>query len=119
MWYNGDRNRERLVMFNEKEFPILSPVICACSNNQEHVVEHEVCRCTGWDRFRDGMYAPHSNKGCFPANLVDERGFEHCRYCGKVRDLHPTYLVTCDTCSKRFCGPRPYFPIDFDCEDCG
>jgi hypothetical protein len=105
-------------MFNEKDFPILSPVVCACSNSQEHKIEHEECRCTGWHRFREQMYAPYAEKGIYPANLVDELGFEHCRYCGKVHNWKD-YLVVCDTCGRKFRGPRPWFPIDYDCENCG
>lgn len=105
-------------MFEETDIHLIAPVVCLCSGTTTHKIEHEECRCTGWERFRDNRSAPYCDDGVFPAQLVDERGFEHCRYCGKVSSF-PGYLVECTTCGKLFRGPRPYFPIDYDCVKCG
>ena len=104
-------------VFDEKDFPILSPVICACSNGGIHKIEHAECRCSGQYRFTQNMYAPYAEMGQIPRYLTDEKGFPHCRYCGKYRDF-PGILVVCTECSKKFPGPVPYFKVDFECPEC-
>jgi len=45
----------------------------------------------------------------------DEKGFRYCGYCQRIgRDQ----LVKCPTCGKYFRGPKPFFPVDFECENC-
>jgi hypothetical protein len=95
---------------------MIAPVICSCSGKSTHTKEHEECRCNGWVRFRNGFTAPYPQRNVFVKNNKDGP-WELCRYCGKVRDF-PKYLVTCPNCSTKFRGPRPYFPIDFECEKC-
>jgi len=104
-------------VFKEEDFPIIFPVICACSNDIHHKVKHHECRCSGQFRLNQHMYAPYVEWGQFPKHLIDEKGFQHCRYCGKYRDF-PDALVECTECGKKFPGPKPYFKVDFECPEC-
>ena len=97
---------------------MISPVKCACSNTQEHTIEHIECRCNGYELFRNSICdPPYPPERVFVKNCKDG-DWELCRYCGKIRDF-PGYLVVCPECGVKFKGPRPYFPIDFECENCG
>lgn len=114
-------DRERLTMLLEKEIlsiaEMIPPIICGCSNTSEHITEHVECRCNGQRRFNAGMIARYPEKFLYPANLIDEQDFFHCRFCGKIRSF-PGYLVECPSCGKLFKGPRPYFPVDYECPEC-
>ena len=97
---------------------ILSPVICYCSGKQNHKTDHIECRCDGQFRFLRKMFCPYPAFRVLAKNREDEEGYPLCRYCGKVRNF-PRLLVTCPECGKRFKGPKPYFKIDYECDDCG
>lgn len=94
---------------------------CSCGKPVAQDVEHAHidCQCDGWARFREGFGTQYFNDNMVLAvNRKDEDDYELCRYCGLIRDF-PEYLVTCTECGKKFKGPRKYFPIDYECENCG
>lgn len=93
---------------------MLQGVVCRCNTEK---CDHEECLCNGWERFRDGIKLPYPEHFILAKNNTDDKGFLLCRYCGKLHNS-PGYLVECPECGKKFRGPRPHFPIDYECEDC-
>lgn len=93
---------------------MLKGVVCRCGAGD---CSHVECKCNGYERFRDGIYLPYPEEFVLAKNCEDEKRFPLCRYCGKIRDF-PGLLVVCPECGTKFRGPRPYFPIDFECENC-
>lgn len=93
---------------------MLKGVVCRCNTDECNHIE---CRCNGWDRYRDGIKLPYPDTFILVKNCYDDKGFWLCRYCGKVSDFQG-YLVICPNCDKKFKGPRPWFPVDYECENC-
>lgn len=89
-------------------------VYCKCGKDvSEEDHGHIECRCSGYEKFREGFEVPHLD----PEPPRMDGRWKICRYCGKIRDF-PDYLVTCPNCGIKFKGPRPYFPVDYECEKC-
>lgn len=80
---------------------------------------HKDCQCNGQYWFntygwRENL--PYPEERIIAENRVNERGFQLCKWCGLP--CLPNQLITCTVCGAKFPGPRPYFPIDYECEKC-
>lgn len=81
---------------------------------------HKGCMCNGqkivnmlgWEKC-----PPYPEERIYPKNKINEKGFILCKWCGLPIDI-PGYLVVCPVCGAHFPGPRPRFPIDYECENC-
>jgi hypothetical protein len=67
-------------------------------------------------RAQEALKSKSEFRSTYKGIKEDEDGFWYCGYC---RRIGREQLVQCPNCKKFFRGPKPFFPVNYECEKCG